>query len=344
MKRLLAAIVVLVGLGSLGALYLRQALYGDRYKGFTEPVFVEIPKGKSTQAIGEMLAENGVLRSAWQLRAMRALHPFTGIQAGDYQFAKPATPAEIFDRLRRGDIYTVEFRVPEGANLWDVADIAEQTGLVKRVDFLAVAGKPDLIVDLDPSAPNLEGYLFPSTYRFRRKVTALDICRTMTQQFRKTWKSLGVGADVHKAVVLASLVEKEAKLPEERPRIAGVYVNRLERGIKLDCDPTVIYAALLVDKWKGTIHRSDLDRDHPYNTYLKTGLPPGPIASPGLKSLEAAVEPAKTDEIFFVARADGSGGHTFSATAAAHNKAVEAYRSGLQTHANPGVARKPVLR
>lgn len=344
MKRVLAALVAVLGLTLLGGLWLRYTLSGSRYQGFREPVFVEIPKGQPTRAVGQMLVEAGVLQSAWHLAALRALHPFTHIQAGDYQFAKPASAAEVFERLRRGDIYTVEFRVPEGANLYDVAELAEQAGLAKSTDFLAVARKPDLIADLDPAAPSLEGYLFPSTYRFRRKVTATDICRTMTQQFRKAWKTLGVSANVHKTVVLASLVEKEAKLPEERPRIAGVYVNRLDRGIKLDCDPTVIYAALLVDKWRGTIHRSDLDRDHPYNTYLRPGLPPGAIANPGLRSLEAALEPAHTDEIFFVARADGSGGHIFSATAAAHNRAVQAYRSGLQTPSNSGVARKPVAR
>ena len=344
MKRWFAAAVVLIGFALLGGLYLRQALYGARYKGFREAVIVEIPKGKSTRATGEMLAKAGVLESGWRLVAMRALHPLSHIQAGDYQFSKPASAAEVFDRLRRGDIYTVEFRVPEGANLYEVAEIAAHTGLVKAADILAVAHKPDLIADLDPLAPNLEGYLFPSTYRFRPKVTAEEICKTMTQQFRKTWKALGVSADVHRTVVLASLVEKEAKLAEERPRIAGVYANRLGRGIKLDCDPTVIYAALLVDKWRGIIHRSDLDRDHPYNTYLHPGLPPGAIANPGLKSLEAALEPAKTDEIFFVARADGSGGHIFSASAAAHNRAVEAYRNGLQTPAHSGVARKPVSR
>jgi UPF0755 protein len=344
MKRLLALLVVLAGIGGGTAVWLRRELFTARHKGFGEPVFFEIEKGAPTRVVGEELARLGVLRAGWHLLAMRTLHPTAKIQAGDYQFAEAASAAEVFDRLRRGDIYTREFLVPEGSDIFDIAELAEKQGLAKAEDFLAAARNPALIADLDPLAPSLEGYLFPSTYRFRRKVTAQDICLAMTQQFRKVWRSLGSGAGVHRTVVLASFVEKEAKLPDERALIAGVYANRLAQGMKLDCDPTVIYASLLAGKWKGTIHRSDLDRESPYNTYLKPGLPPGPIANPGLKSLEAALEPADNGDLFFVARPDGSGGHIFSRDSKSHAKAVVEYRNGVKAASNQGVARKPRAR
>jgi UPF0755 protein len=338
MKRILALLLI-AGVGA--GLWVRRELYSARYQGFTEPVFLEIEKGAPTRFIGQELARLGVLESSWQLMALRALNPSAHLQAGDYQFSRPATAAEIFERLRRGDVYTREFLVPEGRTLFEIAELAQEQGLVKAAEFLEAARNPALIADLDPLAPSLEGYLFPSTYRFRRHVTAREICQTMTQQFRKVWKSLGITADVHRTVVLASLVEEEAKLAEERPLIAGVYSNRLSQGIKLDCDPTVIYAAILAGRWHGTIHRSDLDRESPYNTYLNKGLPPGPIANPGQKSLEAALEPADTPDLFFVARPDGSGGHIFSRDAKAHAKAVVEYRNGVKAASNSGVARKP---
>lgn len=344
MKRLLALLVVLAGFGAGAGVWLRRELFTLRYKGFGEPVFFEIGKGAPTRAVGAELARLGVLRAGWQLQAMRVLHPTAKIQAGDYQFVEAASAAEVFGRLSRGDIYTREFLVPEGSDIFDIAELAQKQGLAAAADFLAAARNPALIADLDPRAPSLEGYLFPSTYRFRRNVSAQDICVAMTQQFRKVWRSLGSSADVHRTVALASFVEKEAKLAEERALIAGVYANRLAQGMKLDCDPTVIYAALLAGRWRGTIYRSDLDRDSPYNTYLKAGLPPGPIANPGLKSLEAALEPAETGDLFFVARPDGSGGHIFSRDSKSHAKAVLEYRNGVKAASNPRVAGEPRAR
>jgi UPF0755 protein len=147
----------------------------------------------------------------------------------------------------------------------------------------------------------------------------------MTGEFRARWKALNTGADVHNTVTLASMVEREARLPEERPEVASVFSNRLRIGMKLDCDPTTVYAALLEDRYKGVIHRSDLESDNPYNTYRHAGLPPGPIANPGLSSIRAALAPADTKYLYFVARADGSGGHHFSDSLAQHEAAVAAY-------------------
>jgi UPF0755 protein len=206
----------------------------------------------------------------------------------------------------------------------------EQLGLFPAWQFLAAARNPALIRDLDPLAPTLEGYLFPDTYKLSRHTTPEALCRLMTARFRDTWRALHTTANIHRAVTLASLVEKEGKLSDERPLIAAVFANRLRLGMKLDCDPTTIYAALLQDRYTGVIHRTDLDSDHPYNTYRHAGLPPGPIANPGAASLRAALAPAPSDALYFVARADGSGSHQFSDNIAAHNLAVERYRRALR--------------
>jgi UPF0755 protein len=187
-----------------------------------------------------------------------------------------------------------------------------------------------MIRDLDPRAPSLEGYLFPNTYRLSRHTTPERLCRTMTGKFRDAWKTLRTSEDVHNTVTMASLVEKEGKLAEERPRIASVFNNRLDIGMRLECDPTTIYAAILQKRYSGVIHRSDLESDHPYNTYRHAGLPPGPIANPGLASMRAALAPSNTDSLYFVARADGSGGHEFSSSIAAHVTAVDRYRRALR--------------
>ncbi|MGH9631310.1 MAG: endolytic transglycosylase MltG, partial [Bryobacteraceae bacterium] len=195
---------------------------------------------------------------------------------------------------------------------------------------LKVAMKPDAIKDLAPGAPTLEGYLFPSTYRITRHTSPERICREMTAEFRRVWDEIGrTGVDVNRIVTLASLVEKETAVPAERTTVASVYQNRLDLGMRLDADPTTIYAALLENRFRGTIYRSDLESTHAYNTYRNAGLPPGPIANPGRDSLRAALNPAQTGYLFFVAKPDGSGAHQFSTGLADHNLAVEQYRRGL---------------
>jgi UPF0755 protein len=235
----------------------------------------------------------------------------------------------VVRRIARGDIFYYELVVPEGRNMFDIAGAVEQLGLFPAKTFLQAARNPAPIRDLDPEAPTLEGYLFPDTYRLSRKTTPDQLCRVMTGKFRDAWRSLHTEADVHRTVTLASLVEKEGKLSDERPRIAAVFENRLRIGMKLDCDPTTIYAALLRDRYTGVIHRSDLNSEDAYNTYRHAGLPPGPIANPGLASLRAVLTPAGSDSLYFVARGDGSGGHEFSSNIAAHESAVERYRRAL---------------
>jgi UPF0755 protein len=319
------AALLLLGLAAVG--YVVHRL-GRPYAGFGNEAILDFSRGEGTRAIAEELEKAGVVRSRWDFLAARVLARGRKLQAGEYRFAKEASPIEVYERIARGDTYYLELVVPEGKNIFDIGEIAEEMGLFPAKKFLEAARNPAMIRDLDPLAPTLEGYLFPDTYRVNRQTTPERLCRSMTAKFRDVWRRLKTDADVHRTTTLASLVEKEGKLPEERPLIAAVFDNRLRKGIKLDCDPTTIYAALLEGRYRGTIYRSDLDREHPYNTYRIKGLPPGPIANPGLASLKAALAPADSDMIFFVARPDGSGGHSFSNNIGAHRAAVERYRRG----------------
>jgi UPF0755 protein len=298
------------------------------YQGFQGETFVEFPHGTSTDVMATLLAKAGVLRNRWDFLAARAVQRGRVLQAGEYRFDHAASPLEVVDRIARGDVFYYTLVAPEGKNMFDLAQLSAQLGLFTADAFMAAARNPAMIRDLDPSAPSLEGYLFPNTYKLSRHTTAEALCRMMTGKFREVWRGLGGGGDVHATVILASMVEREAKLPEERPLIAAVFANRLHIGMKLDCDPTTVYAALLEGRYRGTIYRSDLDSPNAYNTYRHAGLPPGPIANPGLDSVRAAMHPADSDALYFVARPDGSGGHTFSSDLASHNAATERYRRG----------------
>jgi UPF0755 protein len=299
------------------------------YRGFTGTVYVELPRGTSTGGIAAELAMAGVVGSRWEFWLALVVNRGRALQAGEYAFDRPASALEVCGRIARGDIFYFELVVPEGKNMFDIGAAVEQLGVFKGAEFVKAAQDPTLILDLDPRAPTLEGYLFPSTYRIGHRTTPQQLCRMMTDRFRAAWRSLNTDAGVHDTVTLASLVEKEGKLAEERPLIAAVFANRLRRGMKLECDPTTIYAAELLGVYRGTIYRSDLDRDHPYNTYSRVGLPPGPIANPGVPSLAAALAPADSDALYFVKKPDDSGGHQFSTTLAAHAIAAEKYRRAL---------------
>lgn len=300
------------------------------HTAFGIETYVDIPRGMPTRQIARRLAAAGVIRSEWLFLAVRALRPQPTLKAGEYLFKEPETPWGVFDRIARGDVYLISITVPEGQNMFDIAAHLESLNIMDREDFLAAARDPSPIRDLDPQAPSLEGFLFPDTYRFPRRTTAADLAKMMTDRFRSVWKGLGAtSSDVHRVVTLASLVETEARLPEERPIVASVYANRLKAGMALQADPTTIYAALLEDRYRGRIFASDLADSHPYNTYRTPGLPPGPVANPGLASLKAALDPADTNYLYFVARADGSGGHRFSEGLAEHAAAVRKYRRAV---------------
>ncbi|MBZ5605194.1 MAG: endolytic transglycosylase MltG [Acidobacteriia bacterium] len=301
------------------------AFLDQPYAGFQNETFVTIEHGTGTLDIGRALAQAGVIRYPWQLWMERAMHPGSKLQAGEYRFQDAATPAEVFSRIARGDIFFFEVTVPEGSNMFDIAHILENAGAMAPEDFLKTAYDPSAIRDLDPNARSLEGYLFPSTYRLTHSTTPAEFCRQMTAQFRRHWKQLAGQADVHQAVTLASLVEKETGVASERPLIAGVFENRLKKNMLLQCDPTTIYAALLENRYRDAIHKSDLASRNEYNTYQHPGLPPGPIANPGADSIAAALHPAETNFLYFVAKPEG-GGHNFSTDLASHEKATKAYR------------------
>jgi UPF0755 protein len=308
------------------------------YRGFTGITYLSFERGTGSIAMARALEQSGVIRGAWQFWLARALNPTAKLDAGEYRFDRAASVFDVFGRIQRGDIYFLELNVPEGSNMFDIARLAQASRVMTAQDFLKAAQDPALIhaliPDLDPNAPSLEGYLFPATYRLSHSTTAPEFCKMMTNQFRREWQKLPEtkpAADPHHVVTLASLVEKETALPEERPLIAGVFTNRLKMNMRLECDPTAIYAALLDERYRGAIHRSDLHSHNPYNTYQNSGLPPGPIANPGIASLAAALHPAETEYLYFVAKPAG-GGHQFSATLADHDKAVREYRNGTPAH------------
>ncbi len=327
--RLLLAIVLLIALGA-GAAYVSLTL---PYRGFSKPVILDFPRGTSTSTMAAELAQSGVIRYPWQFLAVRALRPDARLQAGEYQFSEPAAAFGVYARIARGDVFFYELSIPEGSNMFDIAASIDRFDFIKGADFLRAARDPSLIHDLAPQAPTLEGYLFPSTYRLTRRTTVQQLCQMMTEQFRKNWRDLQNAdhpASVNDTVTLASLVEKETAVPGERPEVAAVFQNRLRLGMALDCDPTTIYASMLEQRYRGTIYRSDLDSANRYNTYKHPGLPPGPIANPGVASLKAALQPAATEYLYFVAKADGSGGHQFSKSIEEHNRAVEQYRHNVK--------------
>jgi UPF0755 protein len=303
-----AALVLVVLLA--GGVYSLQS----PYRGFDSELFLQFPKGSGTPAIAQKLADAGVVRYSWQFLLARAIHPGATLQAGEYRFDKAASVGEVFSRLTRGDVYYFSFTVPEGSNIFDIARLLEADGIMPAQDFL-------------DAAKTREGFLFPSTYRLSHSTTPAALCEMMSSQFHKEWAKLmpDPATDMVKVVTLASLIEKETGVAAERPKVASVFTNRLRIGMALDCDPTVIYAALLENRYHGAIHRSDLDSRHPYNTYQHAGLPPGPIANPGASSLAAALHPAETGFLYFVANPNGEG-HVFTSNLAAHEKAVGSYR------------------
>jgi UPF0755 protein len=280
--------------------------------------------------MARMLESSGVVEHSWEFLVVRVLHPRRKLQAGEYQFTKQASVLEVYDRIARGDIFYYVLVAPEGQNMFDIAASVEKMGLFSAKDFLRAARDPSGIRDLDPAAPSLEGYLFPSSYRLDRHASPAHLCQLMIGRFREVWQELGAPRNVHETVTLASLVEREARFAMDRPLISSVFHNRLKMGMKLDCDPTTIYAALLDRRYRGVIHQSDLASTNPYNTYRNAGLPPGPIANPGKDSLLAAIHPADTDYLYFVLRPDGSGAHNFSRSMSEHLVATAQFRRAQQ--------------
>jgi UPF0755 protein len=326
---LLLFLVVLAAAGAIAWALLVPA-------GPQTETFVDILPGTPSSRIAKQLKDAGIVRSRYVFLAMREWKGGT-LKAGEYRFDHPAPMSEVFDRIHRGDVYTIALTIPEGSNVFDIAAKVEADGLGSREAFLTAA-KQDvaLVRNLDAQATSLEGYLFPDTYRFARHTDPQEMMAVMVKRFRQATQGIGLTSDYHRTVTLASLVEKETPLDSERPLVASVFDNRLDKNMPLMTDPSVIYAALLEGRYRGTIHESDLQANSPYNTYVHQGLPPGPICNPGLKSLQAAMHPAQTDYLYFVAAgADPSGQSRFSTTLEEHAKDVEAYRRAVRSAGSP---------
>ena len=293
--------------------------------------FVELAPGSSTVRMGRQLEAAGVVRSQYAFDLVRWWKRGT-LKAGEYRFDHPAAVTEVYARISHGDVYTRTVIIPEGASLFEIAARLEQAGFGSRQSFLdGAARQVGLVTDLDPGATSLEGYLFPDTYHFARKFGPTQICAAMVRRFRAVATQLGLKGNMHRVVTMASLVERETAVDAERPLVAGVFENRLAKKMPLMTDPSVIYGLELDGRWRGAIYQSDLKLDTPYNTYLHTGLPPGPVANPGLRSLRAAMEPAKSDYLYFVAAgANPQGRSLFSSTIEEHARNVAGYRHAVK--------------
>jgi peptidoglycan lytic transglycosylase G len=301
------------------------------YRGYGGPAaVVEVQRGATTREIARQFERAGVVRSALAFEVWSRLHHSEKLEAGEYRFDRPMTPPQVFEKVAQGQVWTVTVTVPEGWTMFDIADAVQRDDLASRAAFLRAARNPALVRDLAPNVPTLEGFLFPATYQFSHQTTAQAIVQEMVRRFRQAWTNLTrndrlpANLTAEQVVTLASLVEEETPKPSERPVIAGVFVNRLRLGYPLECDPSVVYALKLAGRYDGELHASEMSFPSTYNTYLHYGLPPGPIGNPGLASIEAALAPAHTDYLYFVA--DGSGGHAFSQTLAEHRRNVARYR------------------
>lgn len=291
--------------------------------------FVLLRSGYSSRKIASELKSAGVIRNEDAFLLWHYFHHKGLLKAGEYLFEKPANAMAVHQRLVRGDIYVHTVVIPEGYTIFDIAQSIQDAGLGARQEFLSVArSQTALIHDLDPEARSLEGYLFPNTYQFTRTQSMQDMVATMLKEFRQIAQQIGLSSDVHRIVTMASIIEKETAVPEERPLVASVYYNRLEKSIALDADPSVIYAELLEGSYQGALHHADMQVSSPYNTYRHAGLPPGPIANPGKSSLDAAMHPASTDYYYFVS--NGNGHHRFASSLEEHNRNVAAYRRAMR--------------
>jgi UPF0755 protein len=335
--RALVALAILAILAAGGAWYLRTQLDNPYPNGgVANPVLVDIPRGRGTREIVRLLRQKNLIASENVALVYLVVSGDRGkLQAGEYLFDRPMAVPEVVEKLVRGIVYLHKFTVPEGLTVEKTAAKWEEQGFGPAADFRRAAqDSVSLIRDLNGQAASLEGYLFPETYFFARGVTARQAVAAMVRRFRSVLAKLEQSQPVDgwpfgfkDTMVLASIVESEAALDDERPLVASVYANRLRKKMLLQCDPTVIYALEKSDQYRGTLTLTDLRFDSPYNTYRYAGLPPGPIANPGYRSFLAAVNPASTSHLYFVRTTDNR--HTFSDSLADHNRAVAAYRAGL---------------
>ena len=300
-------------------------------KSSVERVIFEVEKGQSAKEIAQNLKKKGIIKKTWPtLVGYRIFFSSRSLKAGEYSIQIPLSPKDVLHILTEGRVILHTVTIPEGLIIEETAELMESQVFAKKEDFIETSADTSLISSLDKEAATLEGYLFPETYSFPKDTTAEEIISTMVTQFMQVfndewrYRADEIGMSIRDIVTLASLVEKETSLPEEKKFVSAVFHNRLKIGMKLDCDPTIIYALKREGKFKDRLRTKDLRLDSPYNTYLHPGLPPGPIANPGRDSLEAALYPADEKYLYFVSRNDGS--HHFSHTFREHQNAVNTYQ------------------
>ena len=327
-KRLfLFAVLVAVIAGAGGYWLYRQVI--EPYRGYdSAEVFVDIPSGSGPARIGDKLVDAGVVRDRTIFRvALFISGRARALKAGEYRFTAPMHALDVIDKIARGDVYKRLLTFREGLTIAEMAQVFEEKGFGKATEFQKAAANVTLIADLDPSARDLEGYLFPETYSLPRDTPASVVVEQMVAGFKNALTpemrtaAETDGLSVRQLVTLASLVEKETGAGDERPLVAAVYRNRLRIRMPMQADPTVIYALQKAGQYNGNLTREHLrELDSPYNTYKYAGLPPGPIAAPGRASLQAAAKPADVDYLYFVSKNDGT--HVFASTLDEHNRNV----------------------
>jgi len=324
----LAILLVILGVVAGGGAWWVYTRVQAPYRGAADAeTFVDIPAGTGPIGIGARLVSAGVVQDAWTFRVAVLLSGRAReLKAGEYRFDAPITALEVVDTIARGDVDTRMLTFREGLTMAEMAVVYEQRGFGVAADFITAGRNASLINDLDPTARDLEGYLFPETYALPRHTPAAQLVAQMVAGFKKAFDeglrsaAAADGLTVRQAVTVASLVEKETASGDERPLVAAVYRNRMRIRMGMQADPTVIYALQKAGKYDGNLSKTDLQFDSPYNTYRYAGLPPGPIAAPGRASLVAVVNPAAVDYLYFVSRNDGT--HVFATTLAEHNKNV----------------------
>jgi UPF0755 protein len=334
--KILVALLVIVLLAAGGAAgYLWYCIEKPYGRIPAEGVYVTIPHGASRRAAARLLEQNGIVRNAFAFEFYARRHPKRTLVAGDYFFDHALTGKAVFWRIAEGDVFVQPFTVREGETIFEIAQDLEAMKYMKADEFLKAAEDPSQIKDLFPEARTLEGFLFPATYNLPLHPSATDLTAMMVHKFREALARVAPdavsgdpGQSLGGTVTLASLVERETPKPDERPLVAGVFANRMKKNMPLQCDPTVIYALQMDGEYNGTLTLKDLRLNTPYNTYRYRGLPPGPIGNPGEVALAAALHPADTDYLYFVANTQG--GHFFASTLAEHNENVAKYHRLLR--------------
>lgn len=330
-RALLFMLVVAAVSATVGGMWFYRSLWGTRS---VRPVELEITAGSTAREILAQLHSEQLMPSVWAGRIyLRSLESGRALHYGHYRFPAASRPVDVLETILEGAVEMFTVTVVEGS---EAAAIGEQfvgLGVGTIAEWRELEGRVEWIAKLAPNAPSLEGFFFPDTYRFAVGIPAEVAAQHLVERFEAVWAEEIRGAgrlwgSTLEIVTLASLVEAETSLDVERRLIAGVFVNRLRRGMLLQCDPTVVYSLKRHNQWQGRLLRIHWKVDDPYNTYRHAGLPPGPINSPGRAALAAAIHPERTPYLYFVARPGG--GHTFSKTLSEHNRAVARLMNSLR--------------